>query len=68
MAEAPLDCPGSWLPVRELLVGDVVVCELCGRRAGVTPPPPDDFQGDPWPGSKDPRVVVHWFVRSAASQ
>jgi hypothetical protein len=62
VARAPLDCPGSWLPVHHLQPGDLIACPLCGRKVGVTVPPPDDYQGDPRAGSRDPRVAVHWHV------
>ena len=39
VARAPLDCPGSWLPVAHLKVGSVIECPVCGRRVGLTEPP-----------------------------
>ncbi len=39
VARASLDCPGSWLPVSHLKIGDVIACPLCGRRVGLTVPP-----------------------------
>jgi hypothetical protein len=63
-----MDCPGSWRPVPYIQVGDVFLCDFCGRKVGVTVPPPDDIDIDPWAGSKDPRVAVHWFVSKPPPQ
>jgi hypothetical protein len=61
MSRAPLDCPGSWLPVHYVQPGHVIACPLCGRTVRVTAPPPDDCRGDPWLGSKETRLAVHWY-------
>ena len=75
MAEAGRDCPGSWRPVPILQVGDVVICEVCGRRVGLTRPPVD-YADDPSPDPKDRRAAVHchgvrppsrWFCATRAA-
>jgi hypothetical protein len=63
-----MDCPGSGLPVHCLQPGDVIACPLCDRTVGVTAPPPGDDRGDPWSGSPDKRVTVHWFQQKAPPQ
>ena len=67
MAHAPLDCPGSWLPVQHLRPGDKIVCPVCGRKVYLSGPPLDELR-DPWRGSKYARVQVHWAVSTAPPQ
>jgi len=67
VANAPLDCPGSWRPVPDLQPGDEVYCDFCGKKVAVTLPPLD-VPHDPWSGSRDPRIQAHWFPKRAASQ
>jgi len=65
VARTPLDCPGSWLPVAHLKVGSVIACPVCGRQVYLSVPPETP---DPWRGSKDARVQVHWAVSTLPPQ
>ena len=67
MARARLDCPGSWLPVQHLQPGDQIVCPVCGRKVILSVPPMPETL-DPWAGSKDTRVQVHWAVAKMPQQ
>jgi DNA-directed RNA polymerase subunit RPC12/RpoP len=67
LARAPLDCPGSWLPVQHLQPGDKVACPVCGRKVFLSVPPMAETH-DPWAGSKDARVQVHRVVSKPRPQ
>ena len=58
MTRPPLDCPGSLRPVLGLKPGDAVVCDFCGQEVTLVAPPASDLR-DPWPRSKDARLMPH---------
>ncbi len=67
MATAPTDCPGSWRPLPEAQLGDVVVCEVCGRKLGATLPPMEETP-ESWRDDGSYRVAPHWHAGLLAPQ